>query len=103
ENEQQQELEVFEKFDKESLAFEKLTDNNQTQLVSLQRNLLELDCQNHAKQKDLSISINSCHSPLREVHFFHDKILDMIKADPNIKPRDILVMCPIIEDYSPYI
>ncbi|ABI82620.1 exodeoxyribonuclease V subunit gamma [Francisella tularensis] len=103
ENEQQQELEVFEKFDKESLAFEKLTDNNQTQLVSLQRNLLELDCQNHAKQKDLSISINSCHSPLREVQILHDKLLDMIKADPNIKPRDILVMCPNIEDYSPYI
>ncbi|MDE4992510.1 exodeoxyribonuclease V subunit gamma, partial [Francisella tularensis] len=33
----------------------------------------------------------------------HDKLLDMIKADPNIKPRDILLMCPNIEDYSPYI
>ncbi|MBK2092923.1 exodeoxyribonuclease V subunit gamma [Francisella philomiragia] len=103
ENQEKQELEVFEKFDKNSLDFEKLADNNQTQLVSLQRNLLELDCQNHAKQKDLSISINSCHSPLREVQILHDKLLDMIKADPSIKPRDILVMCPNIEDYSPYI
>lgn len=103
ENQEKQELEVFEKFDKNSLDFKKLADNNQTQLVSLQRNLLELDCQNHAKQKDLSISINSCHSPLREVQILHDKLLDMIKADPSIKPRDILVMCPNIEDYSPYI
>ncbi|WP_432772874.1 exodeoxyribonuclease V subunit gamma [Francisella salimarina] len=103
ENQEKQELEVFEKFDKNSLDFEKLADNNQTQLVSLQRNLLELDCQNHAKQKDLSISINSCHSPLREVQILHDRLLDMIKADPSIKPRDILVMCPNIEDYSPYI
>lgn len=103
ENQEKQELEVFEKFDKNSLDFEKLADNNQTQLVSLQRNLLELDCQNHAKQKDISISINSCHSPLREVQILHDKLLDMIKADPSIKPRDILVMCPNIEDYSPYI
>ncbi|MEY8713703.1 exodeoxyribonuclease V subunit gamma [Francisella philomiragia] len=103
ENQEKQELEVFEKFDKNSLDFEKLADNNQTQLVSLQRNLLELDCQNHAKQKDLSISINSCHSPLREVQILHDNLLDMIKADPSIKPRDILVMCPNIEDYSPYI
>ncbi|AEI35887.1 exodeoxyribonuclease V subunit gamma [Francisella salina] len=103
ENQEKQELEVFEKFDKNSLDFEKLADNNQTQLVSLQRNLLELDCQSHAKQKDLSISINSCHSPLREVQVLHDKLLDMIKADPSIKPRDILVMCPNIEDYSPYI
>ncbi|MDE5005251.1 exodeoxyribonuclease V subunit gamma, partial [Francisella tularensis subsp. holarctica] len=75
----------------------------QTQLVSLQRNLLELDCQNPAKQNDLSISINYCHSPLSEVQILHDKLLDMIKSDPNIKPRDILVMCPNIEDYSPYI
>ncbi|MEY8715691.1 exodeoxyribonuclease V subunit gamma [Francisella philomiragia] len=103
ENQEKQELEIFEKFDKNSLDFEKLADNDQTQLVSLQRNLLELDCQNHAKQKDLSISINSSHSPLREVQILHDKLLDMIKADPSIKPRDILVMCPNIEDYSPYI
>ncbi|MEY8766964.1 exodeoxyribonuclease V subunit gamma [Francisella philomiragia] len=103
ENQEKQELEVFEKFDKKSLDFEKLADNDQTQLVSLQRNLLELDCQNHAKQKDLSISINSCHSPFREVQILHDRLLDMIKADPSIKPRDILVMCPNIEDYSPYI
>ncbi|GMN89639.1 exodeoxyribonuclease V subunit gamma [Francisella sciaenopsi] len=103
ENQEKQELEIFEKFDKNSLDFEKLADNDQTQLVSLQRNLLELDCQNHAKQKDLSISISSCHSPLREVQILHDKLLDMIKADPSIKPRDILVMCPNIEDYSPYI
>ncbi|XSZ47503.1 hypothetical protein ACP8HZ_02660 [Francisella noatunensis] len=74
ENQEKQELEIFEKFDKNSLDFEKLADNNQTQLVSLQRNLLELDCQNHAKQKDLSISINSCHSPLREVQILHDKL-----------------------------
>ncbi|MDE4998646.1 exodeoxyribonuclease V subunit gamma, partial [Francisella tularensis] len=78
----QQELEVFEYFDKESLAFENLTDNNQKQLVIIQRNLLELDCKNHAKQKDLSISINSCLSPLREVKNLHEKIFDMIKADP---------------------
>ena len=103
ENEEKRELGIFEKFDKKSLEFAKLADNNQTQLVSLQRNLLELDCQNHTKQKDLSISINSCHSPLREVQVLHDKLLDMIKADPSIKPRDILVMCPNIEDYSPYI
>ncbi|MDE4974432.1 exodeoxyribonuclease V subunit gamma, partial [Francisella tularensis] len=75
ENEQQQALEVFEKFDKESLALEKLSASNQTQIVSLQRNLLELDCQNNAKQKDLSISINSCNSPLREVKMLKDKLL----------------------------
>ncbi|API87204.1 exodeoxyribonuclease V subunit gamma [Francisella uliginis] len=102
-NEEKNELAVFEKFDKDYLNFEKLEDNNQSQLVSLQRNLLELNCQNYAQQKDTSITINSCHSPLREVQVLHDRLLDMIKDNPDIKPRDILVMCPNIEDYSPYI
>lgn len=91
-----QEFEIFENS-------QKLVNCHQSQLVSLQRNLLELDCQNHSQQKDLSISINSCHSPLREVQVLHDRLLDMIKQNPNIKPRDILVMCPNIEDYAPYI
>ncbi|MDE4980382.1 exodeoxyribonuclease V subunit gamma, partial [Francisella tularensis subsp. holarctica] len=30
-------------------------------------------------------------------------LLDMLKADPNLTPTEILVMCPNIEDYSPYI
>lgn len=102
-NEEKNELEVFEKFDRDYLSFEKLEDNNQSQLVSLQRNLLELNCQNYTQQKDISITINSCHSPLREVQVLHDRLLDMIKDNPDIKPRDILVMCPNIEDYSPYI
>ncbi|MED7788459.1 exodeoxyribonuclease V subunit gamma [Francisella sp. 19X1-34] len=102
-NEEKNELEVFERFDKDYLNFAKLEDNNQSQLVSLQRNLLELNCQNYSQQKDISISINSCHSPLREVQVLHDRLLDMINDNPDIKPRDILVMCPNIEDYSPYI
>ena len=102
-NEEKNELAVFEKFDKDYLNFEKLEDNNQSQLVSLQRNLLELNCQDYSQQKDISISINSCHSPLREVQVLHDRLLDMIKDNPGIKPRDILVMCQNIEDYSPYI
>ena len=100
ENEGKQEFAVFESVQSN---FINLKDNHQTQLVSLQRNLLELNCENHSKAKDDTITINSCHSPLREVQVLHDKLLDMIVKDSSIKPRDILVMCPNIEDYSPYI
>ncbi|MGQ4005329.1 exodeoxyribonuclease V subunit gamma [Francisellaceae bacterium CB300] len=99
-NQDKQEIEVFEK---SQLDFEKLEQQSQTQLISLQRNLLELNCENYSESKDDSITINSCHSPLREVQVLHDKLLDMVASDSNIKPRDILVMCPSIEDYSPYI
>ena len=98
-----QDKEEFEVFEREQLDFEKLEQHNQTQLISLQRNLLELNCKKHNKSKDDTITINSCHSQLREVQVLHDRLLDMIAKDSNIKPRDILVMCPNIEDYSPYI
>lgn len=104
-NEKKRELDVFQKFENGSLDFNKLENNSQNYLVSLQRNLLELNCEDHTNYNDSdnSISINSCHSPLREVQVLHDKLLDMIKVDDTIKPRDILVMCPNIEDYAPYI
>ena len=100
ENEDKEEFAVFENTQSD---FINLKDSPQTQLVSLQRNLLELNCENHSKVKDDTITINSCHSPLREVQVLHDKLLGMIATDSSIKPRDILVMCPNIEDYSPYI
>ncbi|APC97861.1 exodeoxyribonuclease V subunit gamma [Francisella frigiditurris] len=99
-NEKKQEFSVF---DNSQLDFAKLEHHGQSQLVSVQRNLLELNCENYSEGKDNTISVNSCHSPLREVQVLHDRLLDMIKADSAIKPRDILVMCPNIEDYAPYI
>ncbi len=53
-------------------------------------------------QKDNSIKIHSCHSRLREVEILHDNILDMLNGS-GIEPRDICVMTPDIESYSPYI
>ncbi|MFC4892019.1 exodeoxyribonuclease V subunit gamma [Pseudofrancisella aestuarii] len=99
-NEKKQEFSVF---DNSQLDFAKLEHHGQSQLVSVQRNLLELNCENYSEGKDNTISVNSCHSPLREVQVLHDRLLDIIKADKSIKPRDILVMCPNIEDYAPYI
>lgn len=52
---------------------------------------------------DNSISIHSCHSPLREVEVLHDNILQMFETLPGLKPGDILVMTPDIEAYTPFI
>ncbi len=104
-NDKKQGFDVFQKFENGTLDFNKLENNAQNYLISLQRNLLELNCEDHTNlnDSDNSLSINSCHSPLREVQVLHDRLLDMIKADDTIKPRDILVMCPNIEDYALYI
>ena len=52
---------------------------------------------------DHSICIHACHSPMREVEILYDQILAMLQDDPSLLPRDILVMVPDIEAYTPYI
>jgi exodeoxyribonuclease V gamma subunit len=52
---------------------------------------------------DRSVQVHSCHNPLREVEVLHDNLLDMLDHMPGLEPRDIVVMTPDIETYSPYI
>ena len=52
---------------------------------------------------DRSIQIHSCHSPLREIEILYDNLLAMFEADPDLLPRDIIVMTPDIESYAPYV
>jgi exodeoxyribonuclease V gamma subunit len=52
---------------------------------------------------DNSVSIHSCHSPMREAEVLYDFLLEVFNRDPAIQPRDILVMTPDIEEYAPFI
>ena len=52
---------------------------------------------------DNSIQIHSCHSPMREIEVLHDNLLAFFEEDPNLLPKDIIVMAPDIEAYAPYI
>jgi exodeoxyribonuclease V gamma subunit len=56
---------------------------------------------------DDSITIVSCHSALREVQALHDYLLHQFNDTANDKdkltPKDVLVMCPQIEQYAPYV
>ncbi len=54
-------------------------------------------------QDDASVRIHSCHSPMREIEVLYDRLLEMFVNDPNLLPRDILVMMPDIETYAPYV
>ncbi|MBF7073034.1 exodeoxyribonuclease V subunit gamma [Glaciecola sp. MH2013] len=56
-----------------------------------------------AQEYDDSIILRSCHSALREVQVLHDYLLQKLNEDPTLEAHDILVMCPAIEDYSPFI
>ena len=59
--------------------------------------------QRRIAEDDHSIQIHSCHSPLREVESLHDTLLSLFEENNRLLPKDILVMTPSIEDYTPYI
>ncbi|NLS13105.1 exodeoxyribonuclease V subunit gamma [Vibrio sp. SM6] len=52
---------------------------------------------------DSSLTVHVCHSAMREVEVLHDQLLARFDADPNLKPRDIIVMVADINAYSPAI
>jgi exodeoxyribonuclease V gamma subunit len=56
---------------------------------------------------DDSITITSCHSALREVQALHDYLLHQFNqassTGETLTPKDVLVMCPQIEQYAPYV
>ncbi|MDZ7773846.1 MAG: exodeoxyribonuclease V subunit gamma [Balneolaceae bacterium] len=54
-------------------------------------------------QWDNTLQVHSCHSALREVQVLHDRILEMLDANPGLGPGDILVVNPEMERYAPLI
>ncbi|MBR9729235.1 exodeoxyribonuclease V subunit gamma [Shewanella intestini] len=52
---------------------------------------------------DNSITLRSCHSPLREVETLHDHILGLLAQDETLSPKDIVIMLPDVAAYAPYI
>jgi len=52
---------------------------------------------------DDSITVSSSHSALRELQALHDWLLHRFNVDSSLTPRDVLVMCPQVENYAHYI
>ncbi len=52
---------------------------------------------------DRSVQVHACHGQVRQVEVLREVLVGLLAADPTLEPRDILVMCPDIEDYAPLI
>lgn len=52
---------------------------------------------------DQSVSIQVCHSAMREIEVLHDQLLAMFERDPELSATDIVVMTPDIDVYAPWI
>lgn len=77
-------------------------------LALLQGDILDLreggeGAEPEVAEPDHSLQIHACASPRRELEVLHDRLLALFEALPDLAPRDILVMTPDIELYSPLI
>jgi exodeoxyribonuclease V gamma subunit len=72
-------------------------------LHSIQRDVLDLSTGDGDRLPDDSIVINSCHSPMREVEVLQNHLLSLFEENETLGPRDIIVMAPDVELYSPFI
>lgn len=77
-------------------------------LGQLQNDILELRSLTETKQhwpvlslqQAGSICFATAHSALREIEILHDDLLAQFSADPQLKPADVMVMVPDINQYA---
>lgn len=50
-----------------------------------------------------TLQVTSAHSAFREVQGLHDWLLHQFNADASLTPKDVLIMCPNVEDYAPFV
>ncbi len=80
-------------------------ENKDTLLSDLQKNIVNY--REHPEPREIradgTLQISVHYSPLREVEALSDTILAWLEEDPTLEPKDILVMTPDIDKYTPYI
>jgi exodeoxyribonuclease V gamma subunit len=81
---------------------EKVDDQGTVVKPTLNSSLENQPQSHHQLEADTSIQIHSCHSPMREMEVLYDHLLAMFDEDPDLLPKDIIVMTPDIETYAPY-
>ncbi|WP_200800236.1 exodeoxyribonuclease V subunit gamma [Jatrophihabitans endophyticus] len=52
---------------------------------------------------DRSLAVHACHGPARQVEVLREIVLGLLRDDPTLEPRDILVMCPDVETFAPLV
>ena len=87
------------------------SDDAETMLQQLQDDIRDLRPLRETREhwddvdahSDTSIRFHVAHSAQREVEILHDQLLAAFAADPTLRPRDVIVMVPDIEVYTPHI
>ncbi|MBV0934470.1 exodeoxyribonuclease V subunit gamma [Marinobacterium weihaiense] len=76
-------------------------------LQQIQQDILELEplpCSARLlSESDHSLLFSVAHSRQREVEILHDQLLQWLQDDTTLRPRDIMVMVPDVNQYAPHI
>jgi exodeoxyribonuclease V gamma subunit len=54
-------------------------------------------------EDDMSVQVHACHGPDRQVEVLREVLVGLLADDATLEPRDIVVMCPDIENFAPLI
>ncbi|UDW84044.1 exodeoxyribonuclease V subunit gamma [Pasteurella canis] len=76
-----------------------------TLLSQVQARILHLDGHTRLNltENDRTLTFHSCHSAMREVEVLQDYLLHLLQLNPELTPKDIVVMVADIDKYTPYI
>ena len=72
-------------------------------LALIQRDILNDAEKPESAGIDDSVRIVSCRDKMREIEVVKDTLLELFNNDDTLKPEDVAVMAPKINDYAPYI
>ncbi len=80
-------------------------DRPATLLEQLQERLAtgETDQPLERSPADSSLEFHACPGRLRQLQVVRDRLLQLLAADPELEPRDILVMTPQVEAFAPLV
>jgi exodeoxyribonuclease V gamma subunit len=52
---------------------------------------------------DGSVQVHACHGPTRQVEVLHDALLHLFRERADLRPRDVLVLCPDLDSFAPLV
>ena len=52
-------------------------------------------------RNDRSLQVHSCHGQARQAEVVREVVLGLLQDDPDLQPRDILIMCPDLTAFAP--
>jgi exodeoxyribonuclease V gamma subunit len=89
--------------DEQCALEENYVENSDSFLRCVQRDLVNLQTSEMTNSSDRSFQLYAASSKLQEVEMLLENLVALMTEDAAIAPKDILVLCPSIEEYLSFI